>query len=118
MKGGCLNEAQAKRVLLQIINGFTYLYEKKIINRDCKLENILIHFPNRDSALSIPWNEIDLDKEEFEIKIADFGYARRLEHGETSKSYFGTPLLMAPEVLFGKKYGHKRDVWALGAMYF
>jgi len=25
---------------------------------------------------------------------------------------------MAPEVLFGKKYGHKRDVWALGAMYF
>jgi serine/threonine protein kinase len=118
MKGGCLNEAQAKRVLLQIINGFTYLYEKKIIHRDCKLENILIHFPNRDSALSIPWNEIDLDKEEFEIKIADFGYARRLEHGETSKSYFGTPLLMAPEVLFGKKYGHKRDVWALGAMYF
>lgn len=68
--------------------------------------------------MSIPWNEIDLDKEEFEIKIADFGYARRLEHGETSKSYFGTPLLMAPEVLFGKKYGHKRDVWALGAMYF
>jgi len=50
MKGGCLNESQAKRVLLQIINGFTYLYEKKIIHRDCKLENILIHFPNRDSA--------------------------------------------------------------------
>ena len=25
---------------------------------------------------------------------------------------------MAPEALLGKKYGHKRDVWALGAMYF
>ena len=24
---------------------------------------------------------------------------------------------MAPEALLGKKYGHKRDVWALGAMY-
>ena len=25
---------------------------------------------------------------------------------------------MSPEALLGKKYGHKRDVWALGAMYF
>ena len=25
---------------------------------------------------------------------------------------------MAPEALFGKKYGYKRDVWALGVMYF
>jgi serine/threonine protein kinase len=25
---------------------------------------------------------------------------------------------MAPEAHFGTKYGHKRDVWALGAMYF
>jgi serine/threonine protein kinase len=81
MKGGCLAENQAKRVLLQIIEGFTYLYEKKIIHRDCKLENILINFPDRDGGKEIPWEEIDLDKEKFEIKIADFGYARRLEHG-------------------------------------
>jgi serine/threonine protein kinase len=26
--------------------------------------------------------------------------------------------MMAPEAMLGKKYGHKRDVWALGAMYF
>jgi len=81
MKGGCLEEGQAKRVLLQIIKGFTYLYQEKIIHRDCKLENILIHFPKRDCSKEIPWAEIDLDEEEFEIKIADFGYARRLEHG-------------------------------------
>jgi serine/threonine protein kinase len=56
----------------------------KVIHRDCKLENLLIHFPNRDSGREIPWDEIDLDKEEFVIKIADFGYARRLEHGSTS----------------------------------
>jgi serine/threonine protein kinase len=71
-------------VLSQIIKGFTYLYKMKVIHRDCKLENLLIHFPNRDSGREIPWDEIDLDKEEFVIKIADFGYARRLEHGSTS----------------------------------
>jgi serine/threonine protein kinase len=52
------------------------------------------------------------------IKIADFGYSRKLEHHSTSESYTGTPLLMAPEAIFGNKYGHKRDVWALGVMYF
>jgi serine/threonine-protein kinase ULK/ATG1 len=116
--GGTLSECQAKKVLVQIIAGFNYLYSKKVIHRDCKLDNFLIHFPNRTSKHDICWSEIDLDNELFLIKIADFGYARKLDHNKTSDSWFGTPLLMAPEALFGKKYGHKRDVWALGAMYF
>ena len=87
-----------------------------MIHRDCKLDNLLIHFPNRKE--NILWSQVDLEKEKFIIKIADFGYARKLDHNKTSDSWFGTPLLMAPEALFGKKYGHKRDVWALGVMYF
>jgi serine/threonine protein kinase len=67
-------------VLSQIIGGFTYLYKKKVVHRDCKLDNLLIHFPNRNSGKEIPWSEIDLDTEEFIIKIADFGYARHLNY--------------------------------------
>jgi serine/threonine-protein kinase ULK/ATG1 len=52
------------------------------------------------------------------IKIADFGYSKVLESSDTAKSKCGTPLLMAPEVIQNKKYGHKRDVWAIGALYF
>ena len=116
--GGSLPESCAKKVLIQIINGFNYLYEMKVIHRDCKLENLLIHFPARDSGEKIPWKHIDLDVEPFIIKIADFGYSRFLDQDDELEGWYGTPLLMAPEALFGQKYGHKRDVWALGAMYF
>jgi len=68
--------------------------------------------------VDIPWKEVDLEKEEFVIKIADFGFARHLEDRETAESGCGTPLMMAPEVLQGRKYGHKRDVWGLGAIFF
>ena len=33
-------------------------------------------------------------------------------------SVCGTPLLMAPEVLNGRKYNHKVDVWSMGIVFF
>ena len=103
---------------MQIINGFCYLYEQNVIHRDVKLDNLLIHFPNRQNLENVDTTEIDLEDEEFLVKIADFGYSRVLESEGTAKSKCGTPLLMAPEVIQNKRYGHKRDVWAIGALYF
>jgi serine/threonine protein kinase len=79
-----LKESIAKNVMTQLIKGLTYIYKKNIIHRDLKLPNILIHLPNRDSGKDIPWEEVDLDKEEFIIKIADFGFARYLDDTETA----------------------------------
>jgi serine/threonine protein kinase len=41
-----------------------------------------------------------MSTEEFVIKIADLGYSRSLEIGETAMTGCGTPLQMAPEILF------------------
>jgi serine/threonine-protein kinase ULK/ATG1 len=100
------------------VKGLKYLYDKKIIHRDLKLENLLIHFTGLSSAGPVPWGSIDLEFEEFVVKIADFGFAKNMEPDGLADRKCGTPLVMAPEVIQNKPYSHKRDVWALGALYY
>ena len=50
-----------------------------VIHRDLKLDNVLIHFPDRGNEISAEeLRTIDLEKERFVVKIADLGYARDL----------------------------------------
>ncbi|KAE8714604.1 protein tesmin/TSO1-like CXC 2-like [Hibiscus syriacus] len=83
-----------KRYLIQ--NSLSYLHSEKIVHRDVKTENLLL----------------DTQKN---VKIADFGVARVEAWnpcdmtGET-----GTLGYMAPEVLNGKHYNRKCDVYSFG----
>lgn len=54
----------------------------------------------------------------FQIKIADLGYARELTHGEFANSACGTPLLVAPELLLKRVYDHKIDVWGIANIFY
>ena len=55
----------------------------------------------------------------FEIKIADFGFSKKLKsRGDKNKTVCGTPLYMAPQVVQKDHYSYKADIWSIGVILF
>ena len=53
------------------------------------------------------------------LKIADFGFAIKVNDAAKSNKYnVGSPLYMAPESLKKNQYTLKTDIWALGVIFF
>ena len=74
----------------QIITGLNDMMKVNIIHRDLKLENIMIHFPGKSQQIinmskevkKLFLKQIDLDKENFVVKIADLGFSKKLKEKE------------------------------------
>jgi serine/threonine-protein kinase ULK/ATG1 len=98
------------------------------MHRDLKLPNIMVNFTElrqdlcNDKSFDLKRyiREFDFENKHrtMQLKIADLGFARRLQECELAETNCGTPLLMAPEILNGNLYGHKADVWSLGCLLY
>jgi serine/threonine protein kinase len=85
-----------------ICKGVEYLHNHCIIHRDLKPNNILLK--NEDNKLI--------------IKICDFGLAKILGVNEIVNDFLGTIYFLAPEVILGKEYNKKVDIWSLGIIFY
>ena len=83
--------------------GLNYMHLQSITHRDIKPENILL---------------VSDDVENFDIKIADLGFAQQFDKDTGLDLVLGTPLYMSPELVRHQKYSEKVDVWGLGIITF
>lgn len=127
-RGGRLVEQEARLVLKQILMGLAAIKEKNVMHRDLKLPNILVHLEMLPQNVMVDKSfdlksyiaGLDFSKhhEQIKFKMADLGFARRLQDDELAETSCGTPLLMAPEVLNGETYNHKADIWSIGCIFY
>uniref|UniRef100_A0A8C6Y6M9 Myosin light chain kinase family member 4 n=1 Tax=Naja naja TaxID=35670 RepID=A0A8C6Y6M9_NAJNA len=94
-----LTEMDAILFIKQICEGVQYMHQMYILHLDLKPENILC-----------------VNREEYQIKIIDFGLARRYKPREKLKVNFGTPEFLAPEVVNYDFVSFPTDMWSIGVI--
>jgi len=92
-------EMEVVHMLKQMLSALDFFHTKlNVVHRDVKPENMLI-------------DQYGV------IKLSDFGVSKQF-HGTNNlaKTQAGSPMFMAPEVLDGRSYTYKVDVWGMGCI--
>jgi aurora kinase len=97
----CFPSSDVAKIIKEIICAVYYLHnmDPPIIHRDIKPENVLI------------------DKNGV-AKLTDFGWSNYVDSNEVRRTYCGTPVYLAPEMI--KEIGHDEhlDIWCIGVLLF
>jgi len=98
---GSYSEADAVKIVKQVLEGIAYLHSQNVAHRDLKPENLLVGGENEDF-----------------VKIADFGLSKAFGPGDGQQleTSCGTPDYVAPEVLRGEAYEKSVDLWSTGVI--
>jgi predicted Ser/Thr protein kinase len=106
MKAGTIGPSEALAIVPQICDALQYAHEHGVVHRDIKPENVLLDKAGR-------------------VKVADFGLAKMMEHGETDRTLtgagqvMGTPHYMAPEQWERPNdVDHRADIYSLGVVFY
>ncbi|KOC60563.1 Ovarian-specific serine/threonine-protein kinase Lok [Habropoda laboriosa] len=102
---GRLLEKHAKLIFYQVVLAVSYLHDCGITHRDLKPENILLASTS-DVTLA---------------KVSDFGLSKLVDAQTMMKTFCGTPMYVAPEILFNigrGSYTNQVDVWSLGVILY
>lgn len=96
---GTLKRKEVVRLGIDICQGLETCQKFNIVHRDIKLENIFVSDTGH-------------------YKLGDFGISKVMEESENAVSQKGTRFYMAPEIVHGKKYDARVDIYSLGLVLF
>ncbi|KAK4879698.1 hypothetical protein RN001_007844 [Aquatica leii] len=93
------HENAARFYAASALEALAYLHKRDIVYRDLKPENLMLD-PKGN------------------LKLTDFGFAKKLESTGRTYTFVGTPEYMAPEIILNRGYDKAVDYWALGILIF
>lgn len=95
-----------KTLMKNILSALAHMHEKGVMHRDIKPDNILL-----ESA-----------KNDYDIRIADFGLATLVNDTNILYKRCGTPGFIAPEIISYKEgsemYNEKCDIFSAGLIFY
>lgn len=98
-RGAPLSEKEAAAVMAPLMEAIAMCHRRGIAHRDIKPDNVLFDGRGR-------------------LKLADFGSAECFGDGRPMRALVGTPYYVAPEVVAGRDYDEKVDVWSAGVVLY
>ncbi|WIA19038.1 hypothetical protein OEZ85_003698 [Tetradesmus obliquus] len=94
-----LPEPHARFYVASVVLALEYLHGRHLVYRDLKPENLLIG-------------------EDGYVKMADFGFVKKVLPGQRTSTLCGTPEYLAPELIVGEGHWQAADWWSLGVLAF
>ncbi|KAI9185269.1 hypothetical protein LWI28_005767 [Acer negundo] len=92
-------EARAAAYMKQLLTAIAHCHRNGVVHRDVKPENVFLDSRNR-------------------VKLGDFGSADWSGEERSTSGIVGTPYYVAPEVVMGREYDEKVDVWSAGVVLY
>ncbi|XP_068167699.1 cGMP-dependent protein kinase 1 [Antennarius striatus] len=96
---GYLDECSARFYTACVVEALTFLHSRGVVYRDVKPENVV------------------LDERGY-AKLIGSRCLKKVEAGEKTWTFCGTPGYMAPEIILNKGHGVSADFWSLGVFLF
>ncbi|GKY97773.1 hypothetical protein MPSEU_000735500 [Mayamaea pseudoterrestris] len=96
------NEKEARDTCKIILEAIGHCHDNHIAHRDLKPENLLLLTEHDDTS----------------VKIADFGFAKKVYEHNSLTTQCGTPGYVSPEILEGTPYDERADMWSVGVILY
>mmetsp|Transcript_18021 Transcript_18021/g.42113 ORF Transcript_18021/g.42113 Transcript_18021/m.42113 type:complete len:804 (+) Transcript_18021:192-2603(+) len=96
LREGVYSEVRACQVLHSLLSALAHVHSRGVVHRDVKAENVLLNG-------NVP-------------VLCDFGIAACIDDEEAMKKRCGSPGCAAPEILTGRAYDEKVDVFSTGVL--
>ena len=96
------NEKEARDTCKTVLEAVWYCHKNHVAHRDLKPENLLLQSDVDDTT----------------VKIADFGFAKKVFKPNSLTTQCGTPGYVAPEILEGTAYDERADMWSVGVILY